>query len=486
MNNTRYTLYTAAEQPVNKQFLQMERNILDTDVIGCALKNSAVWNKGGYCQIFWGSEDIQKLNNEGKRLLSAEAAEKTLDEQRKTIKLYWESVNELKARLGDKNASQKQLGESYGLYAYALRRIYAHFITTTGPVTFAVESELRELLKKFGEQIEEVFNILTTPTEEDILFKELLDWKKILQNPSRENLLQHTKKYSILMANIFSEQEAVEWAQTRMKEKTTAHIDEEISKSQARRKELKLKQQEIFKELNSEKAEQLASFLRQGGLLRLLLKACWNGEAYHLLPFYEKVAEIAGCSVRDIYMFYTRDEISSLLHKNINMPKEDLEKRKKYCLLHYSGNKINIYNGKEALEMKKKILESSLPDKDIASFSGSIANKGVVAGQAKVLKVDNPTEIQRIAKTLNEHSILVTGMTNPTMMVLIQKVKGIITDEGGITCHAAIISREANLPCLVGCGKATIVLEDEDYILLDADNGIVRKITRDEFDKLKD
>jgi len=135
--------------------------------------------------------------------------------------------------------------------------------------------------------------------------------------------------------------------------------------------------------------------------------------------------------------------------------------------------------------MKKKILESSLPDENIVSFSGSIANKGVVAGQAKILKVDNPTEIQRIAKTLNEHSILVTGMTNPTMMVLIQKVKGIITDEGGITCHAAIISREANLPCLVGCGKATIVLKDDDYILLDADNGIVRKITRDEFDKLK-
>ena len=478
----KYTLYAAGEQSVNKQFMQMERHFKDTDIIGCSLKNSAVWDKGCYCQIFWGTEDIEKLHEEGKKLLIPEVSQESLEEQRKAADFYWKAMREL-LKAVEKNAG---LTEAYDAYAYALRRVYAHFITTTGPVVLAVENKLKEILGNFfGNKADEISRVLTTPTEKDILFEELADWKEVLKNPSKENVLKHTKKYSILLANIFSEQEAMEWANHRMKEKSWQVIEKEIGESQRRKNELKTRQQEIFKKLNSKEAEQLSSFLCQGGVTRLLLKACWNGEAYHLLPFYEKMAEKTGCSVRDVYMFYTWKEISNLLHHGINLSKEELEKRKKYCLLHLSEDKIDIYNGEEALEMKKKILEPSLPSEETTSFSGSIANQGIAVGQVKVLKVDNPIEIQKLTQTLGPHHILVTGMTNPTMVVLIDKVKGIITDEGGITCHAAIISREFGLPCLVGCQIATMVLKDDDYVVLDANKGVVKKISEEEFNKLK-
>jgi len=67
-------------------------------------------------------------------------------------------------------------------------------------------------------------------------------------------------------------------------------------------------------------------------------------------------------------------------------------------------------------------------------------------------------------------------MTNPNMMPLIRKAKAIITDEGGITCHAAIISRELNIPCIIGTKIATKVLKDGDRVEVDADKGIVRKL----------
>lgn len=72
--------------------------------------------------------------------------------------------------------------------------------------------------------------------------------------------------------------------------------------------------------------------------------------------------------------------------------------------------------------------------------------------------------------------ILVTGMTRPEFVGLMRKAKAIITDEGGVTCHAAIISRELKIPCVIGTKIATQVLRDGDKVEVDADRGVVTKI----------
>ena len=59
-----------------------------------------------------------------------------------------------------------------------------------------------------------------------------------------------------------------------------------------------------------------------------------------------------------------------------------------------------------------------------------------------------------------------------------QKAGGIITDEGGITCHAAIVSRELGKPCIIGTKIATQILHDGDLVEVDADKGVVRIIER--------
>ena len=69
-------------------------------------------------------------------------------------------------------------------------------------------------------------------------------------------------------------------------------------------------------------------------------------------------------------------------------------------------------------------------------------------------------------------------MTRPQFIEGINKAKAIITDEGGITCHAAIISREMNKPCVVGTKIATRVLKDEDLVEVNADKGIVKIIKK--------
>ena len=72
--------------------------------------------------------------------------------------------------------------------------------------------------------------------------------------------------------------------------------------------------------------------------------------------------------------------------------------------------------------------------------------------------------------------ILVTGMTRPQIAHLCQKAAAIVTDEGGITSHAAIISREFNIPCIIGTNLATKVLKTGDMVEVDALVGTVRKL----------
>jgi len=72
--------------------------------------------------------------------------------------------------------------------------------------------------------------------------------------------------------------------------------------------------------------------------------------------------------------------------------------------------------------------------------------------------------------------VLVTPMTSPDYMPLIKKASAIITDHGGVLCHAAISAREFNVPCIVGTKIATRVFKDGDMVEVDADKGTIRKI----------
>ena len=68
---------------------------------------------------------------------------------------------------------------------------------------------------------------------------------------------------------------------------------------------------------------------------------------------------------------------------------------------------------------------------------------------------------------------MVTTMTTPDMVPAMKRASGIVTDEGGVTCHASIISRELGIPCVVGTGDATSTLKENDGVTLDGKKGLV-------------
>jgi phosphohistidine swiveling domain-containing protein len=103
-------------------------------------------------------------------------------------------------------------------------------------------------------------------------------------------------------------------------------------------------------------------------------------------------------------------------------------------------------------------------------IKGQVAFPGLVTGTVKI--VLRQSEIRKI----QAGDILVSSMTSPDFLPLIKIAAAIVTDEGGITSHAAIVARELKIPCLVGTRFATKLLKDGDLVEVDATNGVVRVI----------
>jgi pyruvate,water dikinase len=104
----------------------------------------------------------------------------------------------------------------------------------------------------------------------------------------------------------------------------------------------------------------------------------------------------------------------------------------------------------------------------VSSITGTPACVGIVSGIVRRVLVSKQIDMNK------NGDVLVTEMTTPEFVPAMKKAVAIVTDEGGITCHAAIVSRELNKPCIIGTKIATQVLKDGDMVEVNADEGVVR------------
>jgi len=126
-------------------------------------------------------------------------------------------------------------------------------------------------------------------------------------------------------------------------------------------------------------------------------------------------------------------------------------------------NGVKVFSGQmfvpEGAEQKAKL-----------EIKGQVACGGKAVGRAKILK-----QIDEIYK-VNHGDVVVSPMTSPELMPALRRCVAIVTNFGGITCHAAIISREFEIPCIVGTKNATEIINDNDLVEVDANSGIVKVI----------
>ena len=98
-------------------------------------------------------------------------------------------------------------------------------------------------------------------------------------------------------------------------------------------------------------------------------------------------------------------------------------------------------------------------------LSGSPASPGMASGPVKIL--EDATQIDKILKG----DVLVAEMTTPDFVPAMKRAAAIVTDQGGRTSHAAIVSRELGIPCIVGASNATTTLKDGQIVTVDGSSG---------------
>lgn len=131
-----------------------------------------------------------------------------------------------------------------------------------------------------------------------------------------------------------------------------------------------------------------------------------------------------------------------------------------------------LYTGRKRKDVEKifHILIGKRHSVKSKQIKGNVAFAGKAGGRVRVIKS------AMALRFFKKGEILVTPMTTPNYILAMKKAAGIITDEGGITCHAAIVSRELGIPCIIGTKVATQVLKDGDQVEVDAERGVVKII----------
>lgn len=174
------------------------------------------------------------------------------------------------------------------------------------------------------------------------------------------------------------------------------------------------------------------------------------------------------------WFFYNHLEVRDVF-KGKKITSEVITERKKgYALLNID-HENELYVGSD-FKLVWHLIKKLSQDHE-RGLKGLIVQRGKVNGRVELL-VHNIHNLSSRVRKFKAGNILVTEMTTPNTIMACKKAAAIITDEGGLLCHAAIISRELKIPCIVGTKYATQILKNGDEVEVDAELGTVRIIAR--------
>ncbi|MBU1854511.1 MAG: hypothetical protein KKF89_02225, partial [Nanoarchaeota archaeon] len=408
----------------------------------------------GYTQIIYkGEKDAFEMNYSRADLHRLkEIIKNKLEEDKKYFEkiraFHKKSFKRIQNKLNDKKKepaqyNKKELIEVFKLGRDLLREAVgeAHIIE---PFSIMHDHELRDELAKNIKDVKELnkaINILTTPKEKSFSGKQQEDLIRIsrIKNLEKRNkeIKKHTQKYRWIKNNY-----------TGSYLLTIKEVEEELESLNKKKKrteeDIEKKKQTIIKKYNLPR--KIVTLCKQ-----LVYLTNWQDERKEMILkgieetdiILKEIAKRTGIKPENIG-WASHKEIEADITKQ---QEPTLEKRRKYSLIYTNKDfEIIIFTSKEARELYK--LVKTKDEKYSTTINGMCASLGKVIARVQICK--NLEDI----KNFKEGNVLVTGMTRPEFLPAMKKAAAIVTDEGGITCHATIISRELGIPCVIGTKNA--------------------------------
>ncbi|MDP2749305.1 MAG: PEP-utilizing enzyme, partial [Nanoarchaeota archaeon] len=330
----------------------------------------------------------------------------------------------------------------------------------------------KEMYRIFQEKDAAPFGLKThTPEYEQLLEKRMDDIRDKIKSAIYKTIEKHYEKY-FYIKYMWIGKEGVHSFNHYLKELTKF-----IGKNSDARKLIKEKKEEVLqakrkkaalvKKLGIEKNWQTI-FNSFGDFMvtKIYRRYAQIYAIYQMQPLLEEIARRLKISKMALRFMLKREVRDALLNGKIN--RKVLNERTKFCVCYNEKNKEEVFVGKKAEALAKSVETKVVVG--ITELEGQTGCVGKAQGIVKL--IIRPSDMSK----MNQGDILVSIATDPDIVPAMKKAAAIVTEQGGVTSHAAIVSREMNIPCLIGTKIATKVFKDGDLVEVDANKGIVRKI----------
>jgi phosphohistidine swiveling domain-containing protein len=195
-----------------------------------------------------------------------------------------------------------------------------------------------------------------------------------------------------------------------------------------------------------------------------LYKFSINKTIYFAEALFEEISQRTGKSVKDIKNLTPKEIYDLVLGTPFD---ENLLQLRALCdvLMAYPDHQ-SIYTGKDAQVFAQKylVLEGAAQKE----FKGRVASKGFIKGKACIVR--SGAEFGK----MKQGDVMVVINTSPDYVPIMHKAGAIVAEEGGLTAHVAVVSREFGIPCVVGIKRISEIIKDGDMLEVDAEKGIVK------------
>ncbi len=192
--------------------------------------------------------------------------------------------------------------------------------------------------------------------------------------------------------------------------------------------------------------------------------------SFMVQPLFREIGRRASLSLKEITQL-TRSEMIEFLSTQRMTKRQAIRERLRhgYVLIRKHGGPIEVFEGAAARKLINKEF-SQQATRSTGFVKGMAGSAGRAIGRAQVIYTKHDL------KKVQPGDVMVAVTTHPDFVPAMRRCCAIVTDEGGITAHAAIVSRELKIPCVVGTKVATQAFKSGDRIEVDASRGIVRKL----------